>query len=60
MNQKVYITKHLVEDLRKECVGRAVNGVFFLVDENTRKLCLPLLMEDDFITIPIALKLKAI
>ena len=48
MNQKVYITQNLVEDLRKECDGRAANGIFFLVDENTRKLCLPLLMKDEF------------
>ena len=37
MNQKVYITKHLVEEQRKECDGRAGKGVFSLVDENTRK-----------------------
>ena len=59
MNQKVYITKHLVEDLRKECDGRAVNGVFFLVDENTRKLCLPLLMEDDFFSKVTVIEIKA-
>lgn len=59
MNQKVYITKNLVEDLRKECDGRAVNGVFFLVDENTRKLCLPLLMEDDFFGKVTVIEIKA-
>ena len=59
MNQKVYITKNLVEDLRKECDGRAVNGVFFLVDENTRKLWLPLLMEDDFFRKVTVIEIKA-
>ena len=59
MNQKVYITQNLVEDLRKECDGRAANGVFFLVDENTRKLCLPLLMKDEFFGKVTVIEIKA-
>ncbi|MCQ2200106.1 MAG: 3-dehydroquinate synthase [Paludibacteraceae bacterium] len=48
MSQKVYITKNLVEDLKNECDGRSPKGVFILVDSNTRQLCLPLLMKDEF------------
>lgn len=59
MNQKVYITQNLVEDLRKECDGRATNGVFFLVDENTRKLCLPLFMKDEFFGKVTVIEIKA-
>lgn len=59
MNQKVYITQNLVEDLRKECDGRATNGVFILVDENTRKLCLPLFMKDEFFGKVTVIEIKA-
>ncbi len=59
MNQKVYITQNLVEDLRKECDGRAANGVFILVDENTRKLCLPLFMKDEFFGKVTVIEIKA-
>ena len=59
MNQKVYITQNLVEDLRKECDGRPSSGVFILVDENTRRLCLPLFMKDDFFGRVTVIEIKA-
>ena len=59
MNQKVYITQNLVEDLRKECDGRPSSGVFILVDENTRRLCLSLFMKDDFFGRVTVIEIKA-
>lgn len=59
MNQKVYITHNLIEDLRKECDGRAANGVFILVDENTRRLCLPALLKDEFLSKVTVIEIKA-
>lgn len=59
MNQKVYITQNLVEDLRKECDGRPSSGVFILVDENTRRLCFPLFMKDDFFGRVTVIEIKA-
>lgn len=59
MNQKVYITQNLVEDLRKECDGRPSSGVFILVDGNTRRLCLPLFMKDDFFGRVTVIEIKA-
>lgn len=59
MNQKVYITQNLVEDLRKECDGRPSSGVFILVDENTHRLCLPLFMKDDFFGRVTVIEIKA-
>ena len=38
----------LLQQLHSECEGRTPQSVFILVDSNTKKLCLPALMNDDF------------
>lgn len=48
-NQRVCMCNgSLIEQLHKECEGRTPQSVFLLVDKNTKKLCLPVLTQDEF------------